>query len=80
MSEIKYLKKTCVACGTKCDLLVLVCPNCSEVLPDGKLPAYDLPTYEFPPNEFGPSEICPEEDPPSEFLPQTISESAGKAT
>jgi hypothetical protein len=53
-----------------CDLLVLVCPNCSEVLPDGKLPPDDLPTYEFLPNEFRPSE-----SPPEEFTPAPISKS-----
>lgn len=67
MSEIKYPQKTCMACGTKCDLLVLVCPNCSEVLADLKLPANDLPTYEFPPNESHPGE-----SPPEEFTPATI--------
>ncbi len=36
MPEPEVPEKTCIQCGTKVGLLVLVCPNCSQALPDGK--------------------------------------------
>jgi hypothetical protein len=79
MSEVEYPTKTCMQCGTKCDLLVLVCPNCSEVLPDGKLPVPEAPTYEFSPDRLSPNEIRRTELRPhessNEFTPLVIRES-----
>lgn len=50
MAEIDFAKKRCMRCGTSCDLQVLVCPNCSEVLPDGKLPTTDYSLHKFLPS------------------------------
>jgi hypothetical protein len=72
MSEIEYPTKTCTQCGTKCDLLVLVCPNCTLVLPDGKLPADQSPAYEFPANEFPASSLTAQDMTRSEATPREL--------
>lgn len=69
MSEIEFPTKTCMRCGTNCDLLVLVCPNCSEVLPDGKPTAPEFPTYEFPPDRLSANQIRLSESGPNELSP-----------
>ena len=59
MSEIEYPTKTCMQCGTKCDLLVFVCPNCSWVLPDAEPSDNETPVYEFPSSALLPSALPP---------------------
>lgn len=48
MPELEVTKKTCMECGTKSDPLVLVCPSCTSVLPDGDLPKRIYAAYNFP--------------------------------
>lgn len=48
MPELEVTKKTCMECGTKSDPLVLVCPSCTSVLPDGEM-ANVSETFAFPP-------------------------------
>lgn len=56
MTEIEVPRKTCMECGTKCEPLVLVCPSCKSVLPDGDVPSKSLASYEIPP-EVAPSRL-----------------------
>lgn len=49
MPELEVPKKTCMECGTKTDPLVLVCPSCTSVLPDGKIDSTVPQSFVFPP-------------------------------
>lgn len=47
MVELEHSTKICRQCGTKHTSLVLVCPDCSEVLPDNELLVPEEPLYQF---------------------------------
>lgn len=49
MQELEVPKKTCMECGTKTDPLVLVCPRCNSVLPDGEIGSTTSQSFVFPP-------------------------------
>lgn len=49
MQELEVPKKTCMECGTKSDPLVLVCPSCTSVLPDGEIGSTFSKSFDFPP-------------------------------